>query len=752
MAGLTIIFLLATATLLPFSMYSVAASGTPNAVPITVTVLTALLVCLIPTTIGALLSAIGIAGMHRLSGANVIAMSGRAVEAAGDVDVADRVNEDVQRARLGGTSPEVWPTAERLLVCVSPSPLSPRVIRTAKRMATSLRGDWIAAYVEPANPDVLDAASRQRLAQNLRLAEQLGAEIVTLTGANAAEELLNYARLRNVTRIVVGKAGSPSWRRLFRRSLVDELLRNSREIDIHIIHGVEAPEGKPPPPKPHRTAWHQYASALVVVAICGLIDAPIFRLQLAEANLVMVFLLGVVYSAARYGRGPGVLASIASVLVFDFFYVPPYLTFAVSDTQYVLTFMVMFAIAILISALTARIREQAQISRQRARRTESLYHMSQRLTGQVGLHQLSAVAVQQLTAVFGGDVAIFLPDVEKRLKLATGSHTEFALKENEAAVAQWVFAHQKQAGLGTNTLPSAYALYLPLVGSQGSVGVLAVRPAEVEQLLSHDQRQLLETFTSQIALALEREQLAVQVQSVLVQAETERLRSSLLASVSHDLRTPLAVISGASSSLLESADSLKPETRHDLYQTIFDDSHRLSRLVDNLLDMTRIESGSVTVNRQLHLIEELIGSALHRMSKRLAGRQVTTRVPADLPLVPLDEVLVEQVLVNLLENVEKYTPAGSPIEISARQAEDQLIVEVADSGPGLSPGDEERVFERFYRGAAATDGRRGAGLGLAICRAIVSAHGGRIWAENRPAGGARFGFSLPLNAAIDQNR
>ncbi|MGH7135478.1 MAG: DUF4118 domain-containing protein, partial [Pirellulales bacterium] len=425
-----------------------------------------------------------------------------------------------------------------MLVCVSPSPLSPRVVRTAKRMATSLRADWIAAYVEPSDPEVLDVKARQRLTQNLRLAEQLGAEIVTLTGSNLAEELLSYARLRNVTRIVVGKSGHPSWRRFFRRNLVDDLLRYSREIDIHIIHGVEEPAGKPPPPQPRQVAWWQYAQALAAVGVCSLVDALIFRLKLAEANLVMVFLLGVVYSAARYGRGPGILASLASVLVFDFFFVPPYLTFAVSDTQYVLTFIVMFAITLLTSALTARVRDQAQVSRERARRTEALYHMGQRLTAQVGTHQLASVAVQQLTAIFAGDVAIFLPDEEKRLQLAGGSHADFALRENEAAVAQWVFSHQHQAGLGTNTLPSAQALYLPLVGSQGSVGVLAIRPADAELLLSFDHRQLLETFASQIALALEREQLAAQVQSVLLQAETELLRSSLLASVSHDLRTP----------------------------------------------------------------------------------------------------------------------------------------------------------------------------------------------------------------------
>jgi two-component system sensor histidine kinase KdpD len=665
--------------------------------------------------------------------------------------MADRVNVDVQRARLGGPSPQVWPTVEHLLVCVSPSPLSPRVIRTAKRMATSLRANWIAAYVEPADPEVLDAKARQRLSQNLRLAEQLGAEIVTLTGTNAAEELLSYARVRNVTRIVVGKSGKPSWRRLFRRNLVDDLLRNSREIDIHVIHGVEEPEGKSPPPEYHHIDWHQYLRALAVVALCGVVGAMMDQIKLQEgprsSNLVMIFLLGVVYSAARYGRGPGILASIASVLVFDFFFVPPRLTFAVTDTQYVVTFIVMLGIALLTSTLTSRVREQAQLSRERARRTEALYRMSQRLTGQVGMQQLAGVAVHQLTALVAGDVAIFLPDEEQRLKLATGSHADFALRENEVAVAQWVFGHQQPAGLGTNTLPSAQALYLPLVGSQGSVGVLAIRPADPELVLGFDQRQLLETFASQIALALEREQLAAQVQAVLLQAETERLRSSLLASVSHDLRTPLAVITGASSSLLESEGSLTPETQRELYQTIFDDSNRLSRLVDNLLDMTRIESGSVVVNKQPQVIEEIIGSALRRLSKQLAGRQIKTHVPDNLPLVPLDDMLIEQVLTNLLENVQKYTPAGSPIDVGVWPQDGHVIIEVADRGPGIPDDELELVFEKFYRGqAAAIDGRRGAGLGLAICKAIVTTHGGRIWAENRAGGGARLCFSLPIRS------
>ncbi|HVX61607.1 MAG TPA: sensor histidine kinase KdpD [Pirellulales bacterium] len=659
--------------------------------------------------------------------------------------MAEWVNAEMQSARLTGATKQTWATAERLLVCVSPSPMSPRVIRTAKRMASLMRADWIAAYVERPGAEELDAKARQRLVHNVRLAEQLGAEIVTLAGPNPAEELLSYARVRNVTRIVVGKTGQAPWYRRFRRSLVDDLLRNSREIDVHVIHGVEEPLPAAPAPRRKTIAWHKYVRALLLVAGCGLTDALIFQAGLAEANLVMVLLLGVVYAATKYGRGPAAFASVISVLVFDFFFVPPYLTFAISDTQYAITFAVMFGIALLTSTLAARIREQAEFSRQRARRTEALYNMSRQLAGQVGSHQLADVAARQLAALFGGEAAVLLPDDGQKLKSAGGAATSFAAQENELAVAQWVFAHQQQAGIGTNTLPSAQAFYIPLVGSQGPIGVLGIKPQGREQFELHEQRQLLETFASQIAGAIERDQLAAQVQAVLVQAEAERLRSSLLSSVSHDLRTPLAVITGASSSLLQAGDALDETTRRELYQTIYDDGRRLSRLVDNLLDMTRIESGSVKVRREWQLIEEVIGSALHQVRAQLAGRNVTTSVPGELTLVPLDDVLIEQTLINLLENAAKYSPPGTPIDVHARQEEGKIIVEVHDRGPGLPPGEEDRVFEKFFRGAAAaTDGRAGAGLGLAICKAIVAAHGGRIWAENRSGGGARFCFSLPV--------
>ena len=386
--------------------------------------------------------------------ANLIALRELALR-----QMAERVNVEMQTARLGGGARQTWATAERLLVCVGPSPMSPRVIRTAKRMASLMRADWIAAYVELPGAPELESKARQRLAQNMKLAEQLGAEVVTLSGASAADELLSYARTRNVTRIVVGKPGHVPWYRRLRRSLVDDLLRSSREIDVHVIHGVEEPLARGPVPERSHVPWHDYARTLLLVACCGVADYFIkFRLGLAEANVVMVLLLGVMYSAAKYGRGPGVLASVTSVLLFDFFFVPPYKTFAVSDAQYLLTFAVMFGVAVVTSALAARIREQAEHSRGRARRTEALYNMSRQLSGQVGRLQLADVATRQLAAIFGGEAAIMLPHDHKRLKVASSTQAGFATKENELAVAEWVFTHQQQAGLGTNTLPSAHGV------------------------------------------------------------------------------------------------------------------------------------------------------------------------------------------------------------------------------------------------------------------------------------------------------
>jgi two-component system, OmpR family, sensor histidine kinase KdpD len=488
----------------------------------------------------------------------------------------------------------------------------------------------------------------------------------------------------------------------------------------------------------------RYLCAALTVAVCALAGWAIRGVGFAEANVVMVFLLGVVFVAARYGRGPGILASIASVVVLDFVFVPSYMSFQVEDVQHLFTVAVMLVIALVISRLTSRIRDHAEAAERREQRIEALYSLSRELATQTGSENLARAAAQQALATFGGSAAIYVPDGANETKALSRVGADGDPHEDDLDAVRWVLAHGRAAGAGTENRPNARDYYLPLVGAGGVVGVLAVHPRQTDSLHEDDQRQLLDTFTHQIAGALDRDRLARQVQAAQVEAETERLRSSLLSSVSHDLRTPLAVIAGASSSLLAADAGLDLDTRRELCQTIFDDSQRLARLVDNLLDMTRIESGSMTVDKQLHVLEEIVGSVLHRLRGALAEHVVTTRLPADLPLVPLDDALIEQVLVNLLENARKYVPAGAAVEISAWAEDSHVTVEVADRGPGLAPGEEQHVFEKFYRGRTSAAGRRGAGLGLAICRAIVAAHGGRIWAENRPEGGASFRFTVPL--------
>jgi two-component system sensor histidine kinase KdpD len=652
---------------------------------------------------------------------------------------------------------DTWPTTDRLLVCISPSPLAARLVRATRRMAARLRAEWLVVYVETPTHLRLPETDRQRVVQTLRLAEQLGAETVTLSGQRVSEEILAYARTRNVSKIVVGKPKHPRWRDVVFGSVLDELVRSSGDIEVYVI------SGEPGDSKPLSTSVLQrtssvaaYGWGVIGVALCTLLAWLVFP-YLAEANLVMLYLLGIVVIAVHSGRGPALWASILSVAAFDFFFVRPYLSFHVSEAQYLLTFTVMLLVALVISTLTVRLRQQADAARQRERRTASLYAMSRDLASTQGQAHLLQVAARHIGEVFDSHVAILLPSASDGLQVwGSGeeagetdndrrvSATTFVPDTHEQGVAQWVYAHQQMAGLGTATLPSAGALYLPLAASRGTVGVLGLRPAQPQHLLTPEQVHWLETFASQTALALERAILADEAQHAQMQIEAERLRNTLLSTVSHDLRTPLAAIAGAASSLLEGDTVLPTATRHELLQAICDETEQLNRLVSNVLEMTRLESGAIHVAKEWQPLEEVVGAALTRLEAQLHDRPLSTHLPADLPLVPLDSVLIEQVLINLLDNALKYTPPGSPLALSAWVTDDTVTVEVADCGPGVPPGEELRLFDKLYRGQT-TGARHGFGLGLTICRGIIAAHGGRIWAENRPGGGAALRFTLPLH-------
>ena len=654
---------------------------------------------------------------------------------------AERVDAEMLAYRRAQGIEQTWATSEQILVAVSPSPYSARLVRAARRMATALHAKWFAVHVQAASARRLSPAAAARLSHNLRLAEQLGAEVVTLSAENPSEELVRFAREHNVSKIVIGKPlALRPWERLG-GSFVDRMVRLTGDIDVFVTAG-DAEDGENAPEKPAQTSVHvpSYVAALGATALSSSVAWFLFgRGQIAD--VVMVYLLGVVMVSARVGLAPSLLAALTSVAAFDFLFIPPYLTFEFEDLRHGVTFGVMFLVAVVISGLTQRVRNQAAAWREREGRTAALYALSRELSGARDAEQVVRVAAEHLERVFDSQVEVFLPGLDGRLARVHAS-TDFPDPgDRELSVAQWVWSHSEEAGLGTSTLPGGKVLYVPLVASGGIAGVLGLCPQDPAGFSELERRRQVDAFAAQLAMATERARLAEETERARRQIEAEQLRSSLLSSVSHDLRTPLAVITGAAGTLVADPSHLGDAGRRELLQTILDEAERLSRLIRNLLDMTRLESGAVTVKKEWIPVDELVGAALGRMEARLAGRDIRLALEPELPLVPCDAILVEQALINLLENAIKY--GADPIEIRATPQPGEIVFEVADRGPGVPVGQETRIFDKFQRaGAEARAG--GVGLGLAICRAIALAHGGRIWVHHREAGGAAFRFALPI--------
>jgi len=654
--------------------------------------------------------------------------------------MADRVDSQVRLYKEDRGITAVLPVKERIVVCVSASPAARRVVRTARRMAQGLRADWIVAYVEPAGRLPLSEKDREAVASTLTLAEQLGAQTTVLHGPSVAEEILSYARRQNATKILVGKPMHPWWRYRLLGSVLDQLVRGSGEIDIYVIsgRGEEDIEVRLPSLRPSSPARNYLAAILVTAAATGL--TALLSRRVEATNLIMVYLAGVVLTAARFGRGPSILASILSVAAFDFLFVPPFLTFAVRDAQYLMVLAITLAVGLFISSLVTRVRQHAELAREREARMAVLYRASREFSRADSVEQVVVLAEEKLSELLGAEVWVLLRNEAGQLAGGPGVTSRFPLSEREYGVARWVFEHGRPAGLGTETLPAAGALYLPLTGAGGALGVLGIFAPQDEVGSQSERMRLLEAVASQLSSVAERCLLAREARRAQLRLEREKLHSTVLSSVSHDLRTPLAAIAGAASGLLD-GERLEEPVRRELAQAIADEAERLNRLVGNLLSLSRLEAGALHLQKEWHPLEEVLGSALTYLEKRLQGRDLELSLPPDLPMVDVDDVLIEQVFVNLLDNALKYTPAGTALEIQAGSRDGGVEVLVADRGPGISPGGEERIFDKFDRGAAPNRG--GVGLGLTICRGIVEAHGGHIRAENRAGGGVVFAFTLP---------
>jgi two-component system sensor histidine kinase KdpD len=664
---------------------------------------------------------------------------------------ADRVEGDVQAYRVDKSIESVWKTANALLTCVGPDPGAERVVRAAARLAGQLNAEWHAVYVETPGLQRLPAARREKILGTLSLAKELGATTAVIADADVATSVIAYARNHNLSKLVIGR--DPA-RRLWpwQRSSGQKLALLAPDIDLVEIgradgamqNGDARTSSWPAIPGAESSDRHKFKQLRYLWATLACVAVTLLSMPLAarfdRSNIVAIFILTVVLVAVRFGRGAAALAAVLSVCAFDFFFVPPRFSFAVSDVQYILTFIIMLAVGLITGQLTAGLRFQARVAGHREERAGSLYEIARDLSGAVQIDQVVRISDASIERTFRASAALLLPNAAGQLAV-TAPRTDTALNV-EIGIAQWAFDKGQPAGFGTDTLPGSEVLYIPLRAPTQARGVLAVKARNRRLLRIPEQRQLLDTFAALIAIALERVHYVEVAQDALVRMESERLRNSLLAALSHDLRTPLTVLVGLAESLTLTKPPLSP-MQLESAEAIQDEARRMSTLVSNLLDMARIESGEVKLNLQWQPLEEVVGSALNATQGMLKQHFVEVHLPRDLPLVRIDALLIERVLVNLLENASKYTPPGSRITLAAEVVADQLSVSVSDNGPGLPLGREEAVFQKFTRGERES-ATPGVGLGLTICRAIVESHQGKIVATHRPGGGARFTFTLPL--------
>ncbi|SMO34384.1 sensor histidine kinase [Paracoccus laeviglucosivorans] len=639
-----------------------------------------------------------------------------------------------------------WPSGDRILVCIDASARGPALVRYAKRQADRMRASWTALHVELAQDIRLADPQKDRIASTLRLAEQLGGEAVTLPGQGVVREILRHALTHNFSHVIVGRTEKPRWQEWLRGSVSTELIRQARDLNVHVVAGRERER---PPTRamtfalPRELSLLPYLQAVLYTAIAVLTGAALTRI-FDVRNIGLVFLMAVLTSAATAGLMPALFASVLGALAYNYFFLDPLYTLAIRDPESVVALVFFLGAAAITSNLTARVHRQARAARIRARTTESLYLFSKRLSVAGTLDDVLWVTVNQMATMLCVNTVLLLPEGDK-VTVRAGFPPDDTLDDADIAAAQWAFAHNLPAGRGADTLPGARRLYLPLRTGRMTVGVVGLDNDRSGPLLTPDQSRLFDALADQAALAIERIQLVDDLDQARLVAETDKLRSALLTSISHDLRTPLAGIMGAAGMLSDYSDELPDESRRDLLATVIEESERLNRFIANLLDMTRIESGMTAPNALPVYLDEMVGAVLRRAQTILAGHRVQVTLPPALPLLRLDPVLFEQVLFNLLDNAAKYAPAQTGIGIDAWRDGSHVTLQIRDEGPGIPEPDLERIFDIFYRVRKTDQILAGTGLGLAICRGFVEAMGGTIRASNRrDHSGAVFTIRLPI--------
>jgi two-component system sensor histidine kinase KdpD len=683
---------------------------------------------------------------HFFSPANLTALRELALRRT-----AERVDEELLSEMQAHAIQGPWAAGERILVCISEDPRAAGLVRYGKRLADRLHGPWVALYVEGRRSLQFSEEERDRVADTLRLVEALGGEPVTIPAGDRsiADDVIGYSQANNVTQVVIGKSTRSRWFEILHGSVVHDLVRRSGNISVHVIAGDQIP-GKPIPKKSVRTSDQSnaieprpYVLALVAVAL-ALGCAELVDYWIGVENVDLVFLTAIVGVAVRLGLWPSLLASVASALCYNFFFLPPIYTFTIADPHNIAAFALFTLVAVIVSHVAARGRMQAVSAQTRMRTVESLYLFSRKLAGAITLDDVLWATAYQTALMLGVRVVLLLPG-NGSIAVKAGYPPEDSLDDADLAAANWCFENDRAAGRGSDTLPGAKRLFLPMHTGRGLIGVVGIDSDKTGPLLTPDQRRLLDALMDQGALAIERVRLVEDMDRVERTAETERLRAALLTSISHDLKTPLASVLGSASALRDLEDRLSDNEKVELLATIIDEAERLNRFIANLLDMTKLESGAVAPKLSPHDLSEIIGSTLQRTVKILRHHSVQLDLATDMPMVALDAVLFEQVLFNILDNAAKYAAAGTTVCIRTWRDRDSVSLQILDEGDGIPPDELEHIFDKFYRVQKTDQVRPGTGLGLAISRGFVEAMHGTIMAANRTdRRGAVFTIRLPI--------